>query len=147
MRHIYNCEQISIPRAVSYNNMSDSSSQHIVLTTDSQHSSFDDTISSPTSKGQFDFSMKARLVNVVILIVTVFDEYFERNEVENDDFCFVFYRQRLELMREMYTNAADFSPTSPDRSIESLAPGEISSATIQADPFYDRFPWFRPIGR
>jgi hypothetical protein len=140
MRHIYNCEQISIPRAVSYNNMSDSSSQHIVLTNDSQHSSFDDTISSPTSKGQFDFSMKARLVNVVILIVI-------ENKTKMNSVNSIFNRQRLELMREMYTNAADFSPTSPDRSIESLAPGEISTATIQADPFYDRFPWFRPIGR
>ncbi|UJR14198.1 hypothetical protein I4U23_001191 [Adineta vaga] len=115
MRHIYNCEQISIPRAVSYNNMSDSSSQHIVLTTDSQHSSFDDTIPSPTVKGKFDFSIKAR--------------------------------QRLELMREMYSNAADVSPTSPDRSMDSSVIDENSSATIQADPFYDRFPWFRSIGR
>jgi len=72
MRHIYNCEQISIPRAVSYNDMSDASSQHIVMTTDSEHSSFDDVIPSPTFKGQFDFSIKARFVYVVILIVIVF---------------------------------------------------------------------------
>lgn len=65
MRHIYNCEQISIPRAVSYNNMSDSPSQHIVLTSDSQQSSFDDTIPSPTVKGKSDFSTKARFVHVV----------------------------------------------------------------------------------
>jgi hypothetical protein len=71
MRHIYNCEQISIPRAVSYNDMSDPSSQHIVMTTDSQNSSFDETISSPTSKGQFDFSIKARFVYVVIIIIIV----------------------------------------------------------------------------
>lgn len=45
-------------------------------------------------------------------------------------------------MREMYTNAADASPTSPDRNLE------INSSTdVQSDPFYDRFPWFRPIGR
>ncbi len=50
-------------------------------------------------------------------------------------------------MREMYTNAADYSPTSPDRSTEYLDTGELSTSTIQADPFYDRFPWFRPIGR
>jgi hypothetical protein len=56
-------------------------------------------------------------------------------------------RQRLELMREMYSNAADFSPTSPDRSMECIASDEMSTNTIQADPFYDRFPWFRPIGR
>jgi hypothetical protein len=64
MRRIYNCEQISIPRAVSYNNMGDSPSQHIVMTNtnDSRHSSFDDTISSSITKGQFDFSVKARFV-------------------------------------------------------------------------------------
>jgi hypothetical protein len=45
-------------------------------------------------------------------------------------------------MREMYTNAAEASPTSPDRNNES-----ISTNDIQSDPFYDRFPWFRPIGR
>jgi hypothetical protein len=77
MRHIYNCEQISIPRAVSYNDMGDSPSQHIVMTTDSEHSSFDDTISSPTSKGQFDFSTKARFVYVVIMIIIVSYKYFE----------------------------------------------------------------------
>jgi hypothetical protein len=71
MRHIYNCEQISIPRAVSYNSMGDSSSQHIVMATDSQQSSFDDTISSPTSKGQFDFSNKARFVYIVLVLVIV----------------------------------------------------------------------------
>ena len=59
----------------------------------------------------------------------------------------VWNRQRLELMREMYTNAADVSPTSPDRTMESFSSGDMSTATIQADPFYDRFPWFRPIGR
>ncbi|CAF3486029.1 unnamed protein product [Rotaria socialis] len=112
MRHIYNCEQISIPRAISYNDMSDSSSQHIFMKSDSQNSSFDDTIPSTTAKGKFDFSTNAR--------------------------------QRLELMREMYSNAADHSPTSPNQSMDSLVTDEIS---IQADPFYDRFPWFRPIGR
>jgi hypothetical protein len=46
-------------------------------------------------------------------------------------------------MREMYTNAADASPTSPDRNTESLSTNDLSTT----DPFYDRFPWFRPIGR
>lgn len=50
----------------------------------------------------------------------------------------VFYRQRLELMREMYHNEAEMSPTSPDYNVESLTGG---------DPFYDRFPWFRMVGR
>lgn len=50
----------------------------------------------------------------------------------------VFHRQRLELMREMYHNEAELSPTSPDFSVESLTGG---------DPFYDRFPWFRLVGR
>lgn len=62
-------------------------------------------------------------------------------------FCFFSNRQRLELMREMYSNAADHSPTSPNRSMDSLLTDDLSIATIQADPFYDRFPWFRPIGR
>ncbi|XP_032456660.1 kinesin-like protein unc-104 isoform X12 [Nasonia vitripennis] len=47
-------------------------------------------------------------------------------------------RQRLELMREMYHNEAELSPTSPDYNIESITGG---------DPFYDRFPWFRMVGR
>ncbi|XP_060841951.1 kinesin-like protein unc-104 isoform X6 [Rhopalosiphum padi] len=47
-------------------------------------------------------------------------------------------RQRLELMREMYQNEAEISPTSPDFNIEAITGG---------DPFYDRFPWFRLIGR
>ncbi|XP_060522822.1 kinesin-like protein unc-104 isoform X3 [Cylas formicarius] len=47
-------------------------------------------------------------------------------------------RQRLELMREMYHNEAEMSPTSPDYNVESLTGG---------DPFYDRFPWFRLVGR
>lgn len=47
-------------------------------------------------------------------------------------------RQRLELMRQMYHNEAELSPTSPDYNIESITGG---------DPFYDRFPWFRMVGR
>lgn len=41
-------------------------------------------------------------------------------------------------MREMYHNEAELSPTSPDYNVESLTGG---------DPFYDRFPWFRMVGR
>lgn len=51
---------------------------------------------------------------------------------------FLFNRQRLELMREMYHNEAELSPTSPDYNIENITGG---------DPFYDRFPWFRMVGR
>ncbi|CAG0883725.1 unnamed protein product [Darwinula stevensoni] len=47
-------------------------------------------------------------------------------------------RQRLELMREMYHNEAELSPTSPESNVESFTGG---------DPFYDRFPWFRLVGR
>ena len=50
-----------------------------------------------------------------------------------------FYRQRLEMMREMYHNEAELSPTSPE-------PSNIDSIT-GGDPFYDRFPWFRMVGR
>ena len=58
--------------------------------------------------------------------------------------CFILffhltYRQRLELMREMYHNEADLSPTSPE-------PQNLDSVT-GGDPFYDRFPWFRLVGR
>ncbi|RWS24009.1 kinesin-like protein unc-104 isoform X13, partial [Leptotrombidium deliense] len=45
-------------------------------------------------------------------------------------------RQRLELMREMYRNEAEISPTSPE-----------NQENAGGDPFYDRFPWFRLIGR
>lgn len=51
---------------------------------------------------------------------------------------FLLCRQRLELMREMYQNEAELSPTSPDYNLESFTGG---------DPFYDRFPWFRLVGR
>ncbi|KAL5014912.1 hypothetical protein ScPMuIL_009182 [Solemya velum] len=47
-------------------------------------------------------------------------------------------RQRLELMREMYHNEAELSPSSPEPNIDSMTGG---------DPFYDRFPWFRLVGR
>ncbi|XP_050411558.1 kinesin-like protein unc-104 isoform X2 [Patella vulgata] len=46
-------------------------------------------------------------------------------------------RKRLELMREMYPNDGDLSPTSPPQ-LDSMSGG---------DPFYDRFPWFRLVGR
>ncbi len=71
MRHIYNCEQIPIPRAVSYNDMSDPSSQYNPMRSDTRHSSFDDSIPTPTVKGQFDFSSKARFVHVVYFIYIV----------------------------------------------------------------------------
>jgi kinesin family protein 1 len=48
------------------------------------------------------------------------------------------FRQRLELMRDMYKNE-ECSPLSPEC-------GLIES-TSGGDPFYDRFPWFRLIGR
>ena len=45
------------------------------------------------------------------------------------------YRQRLELMREMYQNEAEVSPSSPD-------PQTSKDINLNADPFYDRFPWY-----
>ena len=42
-------------------------------------------------------------------------------------------------MRNMYHNCADASPTSPE-------PNNMENM-IGGDPFYDRFPWFRLIGR
>lgn len=38
----------------------------------------------------------------------------------------------------MYKNDAEVSPTSPEDNFENCG---------GADPFYDRFPWFRLIGR
>ncbi|XP_055332251.1 kinesin-like protein unc-104 isoform X2 [Paramacrobiotus metropolitanus] len=48
------------------------------------------------------------------------------------------FKQRLELMRQMYSNDAEVSPTSPDITMDSVG---------GYDPFYDRFPWFKSIGK
>ena len=42
-------------------------------------------------------------------------------------------------MREMYQNGAETSPGSPEVGVVDHANG--------SDPFYDRFPWFRRVGR
>ncbi|XP_043926981.1 kinesin-like protein KIF1A isoform X17 [Protopterus annectens] len=47
-------------------------------------------------------------------------------------------RQRLELMREMYDKAAEV-PSSLIDDCDNIMTG--------GDPFYDRFPWFRLVGR
>ncbi|XP_063079480.1 kinesin-like protein KIF1A [Engraulis encrasicolus] len=47
-------------------------------------------------------------------------------------------RQRLELMREMYDRAAEL----PSPALE-----ECEAGLSGGDPFYDRFPWFRLVGR
>ncbi|XP_066520582.1 kinesin-like protein KIF1A isoform X8 [Hoplias malabaricus] len=47
-------------------------------------------------------------------------------------------RQRLDLMREMYDRAAEV----PSTAIE-----DCDSVLTGGDPFYDRFPWFRLVGR
>ena len=139
--------------------MSDSPSQNVLAASDTRHSSFDDSIPTPTVKGQFDFSSKARFVHVVRFIRLVLHIpthiYLHRAIVlyfkEINIFVFtcvsLLNRQRLELMREMYTNAADTSPTSPDRAQELLANSDAKIIALQTDPFYDRFPWFRSIGR
>lgn len=54
-----------------------------------------------------------------------------------DDFI-GFCRQRLALMREMYDRAADM-PSNTTEDCENVMSG--------GDPFYDRFPWFRLVGR
>nr|XP_057928781.1 kinesin-like protein KIF1A isoform X10 [Doryrhamphus excisus] len=48
-------------------------------------------------------------------------------------------RQRLDLMREMYDRAAEVPATTSTDEGESVMTG--------GDPFYDRFPWFRLVGR
>ena len=62
MRQIYNCEQTSIPRALSSHEIDDFSSQRTPVISDSRQSSFDDSIPTPTVKGQFDFTTNARFV-------------------------------------------------------------------------------------
>ncbi|XP_076846545.1 kinesin-like protein KIF1A isoform X17 [Brachyhypopomus gauderio] len=47
-------------------------------------------------------------------------------------------RQRLDLMREMYDRAAEV----PGNAVE-----DCDSVLTGGDPFYDRFPWFRLVGR
>ncbi|XP_061549094.1 kinesin-like protein KIF1A isoform X2 [Phycodurus eques] len=47
-------------------------------------------------------------------------------------------RQRLDLMREMYDRAAEL----PSNAVE-----DCDHALTGGDPFYDRFPWFRLVGR
>ena len=47
-------------------------------------------------------------------------------------------RQRLDLMREMYDRAAEVPGTAAEDS---------DSVMTGGDPFYDRFPWFRLVGR
>ncbi|ULU05077.1 hypothetical protein L3Y34_017659 [Caenorhabditis briggsae] len=47
-------------------------------------------------------------------------------------------RQRLEAMRDMYETDAQMSPTDQDPMMDAL---------MGTDPFYDRFPWFRMVGR
>uniref|UniRef100_A0A672MNS0 plus-end-directed kinesin ATPase n=1 Tax=Sinocyclocheilus grahami TaxID=75366 RepID=A0A672MNS0_SINGR len=47
-------------------------------------------------------------------------------------------RQRLNLMREMYDRAAEV----PGSALE-----DCDSVLTGGDPFYDRFPWFRLVGR
>jgi len=48
------------------------------------------------------------------------------------------FSARLEMVREMYRNDAEVSPTSPQQN---------AAVAATSDPFYDRFPWFRLIGR
>ncbi len=47
-------------------------------------------------------------------------------------------RQRLDLMREMYDRAAEV----PSNAVE-----DCDHMMSGGDPFYDRFPWFRLVGR
>lgn len=52
-------------------------------------------------------------------------------------------RQRLDLMREMYDRAADV----PNTAATAASTDDCESAMTGGDPFYDRFPWFRLVGR
>ncbi|KAK0393224.1 hypothetical protein QR680_000105 [Steinernema hermaphroditum] len=48
-------------------------------------------------------------------------------------------KHRLESMRDMYETEGEMSPGSPG--------DPMMDALMGTDPFYDRFPWFRMIGR
>ena len=64
-------------------------------------------------------------------------------------------RQRLEMMREMCRTEAENSPTQSPAAAPSsagglydhLATASDHSSISGSDPFYDRFPWFRLVGR
>ncbi|XP_019752708.1 kinesin-like protein KIF1A isoform X7 [Hippocampus comes] len=58
-------------------------------------------------------------------------------------------RQRLDLMREMYDRAAEVPPTIALASSTGTNPttDDGEGAMTGGDPFYDRFPWFRLVGR
>lgn len=59
------------------------------------------------------------------------------------------FRQRLDLMREMYDRAAEVPPTVVLASSTGTNPttDDGEGAMTGGDPFYDRFPWFRLVGR
>ncbi|XP_061636097.1 kinesin-like protein KIF1A isoform X12 [Phyllopteryx taeniolatus] len=58
-------------------------------------------------------------------------------------------RQRLDLMREMYDRAAEVPPTTAVASATGMnsTTDDGEGAMTGGDPFYDRFPWFRLVGR
>ncbi|XP_058493678.1 kinesin-like protein KIF1A isoform X5 [Solea solea] len=56
-------------------------------------------------------------------------------------------RQRLDLMREMYDRAADVPNTTSTTITTTTTTEESENVMTGGDPFYDRFPWFRLVGR
>ncbi|XP_077439620.1 kinesin-like protein KIF1A isoform X6 [Vanacampus margaritifer] len=58
-------------------------------------------------------------------------------------------RQRLDLMREMYDRAAEVPPATAiaASTCTNSATDDGEGAMTGGDPFYDRFPWFRLVGR
>jgi len=54
----------------------------------------------------------------------------------------------------VYRNDAEVSPTSPQLNVAAAGAGDArqsvhsaAAAAAAADPFYERFPWFRLLGR
>lgn len=83
-----------------------------------------------------DFSLCLRLVAIGLLLfvrVSCIYNFLHLTTISR-------FRQRLELMREMYHQECEaLSPCSPyEPTMEPL---------MGTDPFYDRFPWFRLVGR
>ncbi len=50
-------------------------------------------------------------------------------------------------MREMYQNEAEVSPSSPNTDREAGSGSAGGGGGGGGDPFFDRFPWFRLVGR
>lgn len=75
---------------------------------------------------------------IVVCTGKLVGQYFLNYCFDRKSIFFHLFRQRLDLMREMYDRAAEV----PSSVIE-----DCDNVVTGGDPFYDRFPWFRLVGR